>query len=228
MKEFNKVFEQLMEKFDPLAARNKYRQQQDEKARKEISSRARSHVWGLDDMINIKVQMPENTDLEIITYERASTGDLYGLAFQGRANKPIWAFRFRKKADRDKRVASTIESRKAHLDQKAKEREARKNYQHKLQVGDILDASWGYNQTNVNFYQVVELKGKMVVVREINSKVVKEDPYWQEVMPVKDSFKGGPIKKKPNTHDGIKINSSIYATPWDGLPSGESGPYGGH
>ena len=38
---------------------------------------------------------------------------------------------------------------------------------HSLKVGDILVASWGYEQTNVDFYQVVALKGKtMVTVKE--------------------------------------------------------------
>ena len=38
---------------------------------------------------------------------------------------------------------------------------------HSLRVGDILEASWGYEQTNINFYQVVALKGRtMVSVRE--------------------------------------------------------------
>lgn len=37
-----------------------------------------------------------------------------------------------------------------------------------VSVGDIFYTSWGYEQTNVNFFQVVQLVGKMSVrVREV-------------------------------------------------------------
>ncbi|HCB5058448.1 TPA: hypothetical protein M0F96_004014 [Salmonella enterica subsp. enterica serovar Paratyphi C] len=37
-----------------------------------------------------------------------------------------------------------------------------------VSVGDIFVASWGYEQTNVSFYQVISLHGKTTVtVREI-------------------------------------------------------------
>ena len=45
-----------------------------------------------------------------------------------------------------------------------------------VKVGDIFTASWGYDQTNVDFFQVVALCGESSVrVREVNPKVVNED-----------------------------------------------------
>ena len=42
-----------------------------------------------------------------------------------------------------------------------------------VRVGDIFCASWGYEQTNVNFYEVVALKGKKTaVVREIAGECI--------------------------------------------------------
>lgn len=39
---------------------------------------------------------------------------------------------------------------------------------HTLKEGDILVASWGWEQTNINFYEVVSLSGKtIVVIREL-------------------------------------------------------------
>lgn len=47
---------------------------------------------------------------------------------------------------------------------------------HSLRVGDILAASWGYEQTNINLYQVVALKGRtMVSVRECALEVAQSD-----------------------------------------------------
>lgn len=46
-----------------------------------------------------------------------------------------------------------------------------------VEVGDIFSSSWGYEQTNVDFFQVVELVGAtMVRVREVVLPMEHEDP----------------------------------------------------
>ena len=42
-------------------------------------------------------------------------------------------------------------------------------------VGSIFAESWGWEQTNVNFYEVVSRTEKMVTIREIGQKTVKEE-----------------------------------------------------
>ena len=52
-------------------------------------------------------------------------------------------------------------------DYKAK-RKAEQKAPRKLQVGHILYTSWGYDQTNVDYYQVTALKGEtMVIVQKL-------------------------------------------------------------
>ena len=43
---------------------------------------------------------------------------------------------------------------------------------HDLKVGDILYSSWGYDQTNIDFYQVTAVGVHSVKIREIEQKVV--------------------------------------------------------
>ncbi len=46
-----------------------------------------------------------------------------------------------------------------------------------VQVGDLFEASWGCEQTNVNFFQVVALVGACSVrVREVLPKMIDETP----------------------------------------------------
>lgn len=57
-------------------------------------------------------------------------------------------------------------------------------------VGDILYTSWGYDQTNVDFYQVIRVSGKNAWIREISILV---DPATQglpqeRVRPMPDAF----------------------------------------
>ena len=45
-----------------------------------------------------------------------------------------------------------------------------------LTVGDLFYTSWGWEQTNVNFFQVVELVGKSSVrVREVWPEILREE-----------------------------------------------------
>ena len=46
-----------------------------------------------------------------------------------------------------------------------------------VRVGDIFYTSWGYDQTNVNFYEVAEVTAKCFRVREIGSKVIYKEGY---------------------------------------------------
>ena len=46
-----------------------------------------------------------------------------------------------------------------------------------IQVGDLFYISWGYDQTNVDFFQVVELVGTVSIrVRGVNPPVINEEP----------------------------------------------------
>ena len=46
-----------------------------------------------------------------------------------------------------------------------------------VKVGNIFSASWGYEQTNNDFFQVIALVGKKSVrVREVNPPIVRRDP----------------------------------------------------
>lgn len=45
-----------------------------------------------------------------------------------------------------------------------------------VKVGDVFVMSWGYDQTNVDFFQVVEIKGaQMVKIREIAQRVTDRE-----------------------------------------------------
>ena len=58
-----------------------------------------------------------------------------------------------------------------------------------IKKGTIYYTSWGYDQTNVEFYQVVEYKGaKTLVLKEIQQKTAEEGRDSSRVLPMADSF----------------------------------------
>ncbi|HFW0262113.1 TPA: hypothetical protein ACIAR3_004285 [Salmonella enterica subsp. enterica serovar Waycross] len=67
-----------------------------------------------------------------------------------------------------------------------------------VSVGDIFVSSWGYEQTNVSFYQVISLHGKTTVtVREIraNTHHTKSMMTGYKIPRLND-FCGEPLKRR--------------------------------
>jgi hypothetical protein len=91
----------------------------------------------------------------------------YAVAFAGKGQNPVWNYRFRTDQSRQLHINNFIECRKAHLATKARRADERKR-PHPLKVGDILHTSWGYDQTNVEFFEVVRVvSDRSVELREL-------------------------------------------------------------
>jgi hypothetical protein len=98
-------------------------------------------------------------------------------------------------------------------------------------VGDILYTSGGYEQTNVNFYEVVAVSGQSVTIRKISKHVVADHTYSVDVMPNPGSFVGEPKKKRVQKSGGgkyeVKVNDD-HAWLWEGKPKPETAAGYGH
>lgn len=99
-----------------------------------------------------------------------------------------------------------------------------------VKIGDIFVASWGYDQINIDFYQVIARTEKMVTVRMVKKSNEPAHVMGSYVMPVKDAFLdsdhaydhhyGKPFKRRLlGGHDGrvfFYTPEKAYARPWDG------------
>lgn len=76
-------------------------------------------------------------------------------------------------------------------------------------VGDILYSSWGYDQTNIDFYQVVRTTAKSVWVKKLakNHEQIEVDGLCDYVTPIKDCFADD---KKPKMHRIQHFGSNAY------------------
>jgi hypothetical protein len=90
-----------------------------------------------------------------------------------------------------------------------------------MKVNNILVSSWGYDQTNVNFYEVVRMTEKWVFVRELE----KTDTYFYsmsgQTLPQEGNYKGSVFRRL--IRNGAKapyinIHSCMLARLWDGKP----------
>ena len=63
-------------------------------------------------------------------------------------------------------------------------------------VGDLLNYSWGYDQTNQEFAQIVAVGARSVTIREIAGHSIRATGSMSDVVaPVKDHFTGEPVVK---------------------------------
>ncbi len=105
---------------------------------------------------------------------------------------------------------------------KARRKEARKATPEKLStvpIGSIFNWSWGYKQTNQNYYQLIELKGQLGTFRELAQERHETDFLQGDCKPIKDNFIGEPFKKKiqfQNNEAYIKMESFGWCNLWDG------------
>ena len=100
--------------------------------------------------------------------------------------------------------------------------------EHNYSIGDILYSSWGYDQTNIDFYEVVGITAKSVKIRRLHTMnpplrtSVEVNSFTERVEPVPGDFASEPMTKRVRPgNDGrgsVKISSYAYAYYWDGSP----------
>ena len=83
----------------------------------------------------------------------------------------------------------TLDQLAARLDYQTRKMQPTQNM-HGVHVGDIFYSTWGYDQTNVDFWQVVELKGtQTAIIREIRAEVSRNTGYMSgDKWPRRDDF----------------------------------------
>lgn len=97
-----------------------------------------------------------------------------------------------------------------------------------VNVGDIFHHSWGYDQTNSDFYQVVKRTPKGVHLRRLNATSRGVGPMQEMVKPIPNSFStgwnSGVLKRRLCFHKdfrgndtvSVNINNCGYCDLWDG------------
>ena len=149
------------------------------------------------------------------------------VGYSGKKMKPDINYKYgnveRMKKQIEEYVAGVKEAAEYKAKRKAEKLEANRNV--KPEVGDILKASWGYDQTNIDYYEVVAVKGQMVEVQEIGQIREVEGYDCGRCAPVPGQYISGVKRYKAQSGYGgngyyIKIDSCANASKMD--PIGEA------
>ena len=83
--------------------------------------------------------------------------------------------------------------------------------------GALLLCSWGYEQTNVSFFQILERNGSKALIVEVDQSKKLDSSDYGTTSPIKNSFKGNPFAVRISNH-GIKLSSYQQLFVWNGKP----------
>ena len=84
-------------------------------------------------------------------------------------------------------------------------------------IGDLFYSSWGYDQTNIDFYQVTAVRGKMIEAAQIAGKAKYDGPMSGHTLPSPNHFTGESkrylVRFTADDSPYFKVASYASATP---------------
>jgi hypothetical protein len=170
---------------------------------------------------SIKIE-DSNTDAVAYINDYDDGTKYTAMVFAGKRSKYDKYYSFKTAERRDEYVKQYFEDIADSYESKKKYAEKKKamaaENQDKYKVGEILYSSWGYDQTNINFYQIVKKTKSMITIEEIGKEYLDTKGASEDlVKPVKNAFIGKEMRKKVGPY-GVSISSFEDASLWDGKP----------
>lgn len=174
----------------------------------------------------VEFNNPVKIDLEF--YWNNNNENPVAICFSKKAKKPSWHYRFKDFTQFQKTINDTVNNRLDHQ-KKVVERRQKRFAPHSFNIGDYLYCSWGYDQTNINFYKVTKLigKNKIEVVRcknKITGSGCQSD-YVIAGEEIKGSEKNYIVNSQYNS---IRVHSFASASKWNGEAKFQTDSLFGH
>lgn len=161
---------------------------------------------------NIKIE--EYLNSIIVTYGK--DGYFYYLAFIGRKVNPSYKTGSLTSEDRDKNVESIKLNIKIDYERKKKYIDSAKEKSNSLQIGSIMYSDWGYEQTNINFFLIIDRNKSVLTLQEIGKNKKFEAQDSGTCTPNKNIVLGEPFKRRITKHATIVINDCYDASIYNG------------
>lgn len=172
-----------------------------------------------------KRYVPENSKeftfldglITVYTYTNKE-GEICAIAYKGKSNKALFCNRFHNERQRKNKIFSTVTQYNAEFLRKKEDQENKQSFINSIKVDDIFYSSWGYEQTNVCFYQVVEKKGSKVIFKKIGQKYDYTSDMSGKTTPNLNDFIEDEKYTKIIRSTYLKINDCEYINKYDNEP----------
>lgn len=193
----------------------------------------KSQIWGTQETAVAflrgkegKATVYRHKTLAIVGLVRSDPRPIYAL-WIGKSAKPSVYYSARSAEDAAKRLQEHWKNAEEGLLRRAKgkaedaeKRAALKASDH-WTAGDVIVNSWGYDQTNVDFYQVTKVDAKSIIIRAIGGKA-KETGFMSGIcQPDRYNYTGEEMRKPLDCLGRISFRHG-GSSKWDGKPQGYS------
>lgn len=168
----------------------------------------------------VRVEYPEAGAVAFL-YPHPANGQPCVTMFAGRKSKPTLRYAYASAERRDSAIKAVLDALICRVGVK-KDRAAAARRPHRWEKGLILVASWGYEQTNVDYYELVDVPSPCyVILQEIGAPLARGEEGFMcgKAVPDPTSKIGKPFRRKVNMGNNtgsIVISSCVTACPWDG------------
>lgn len=138
-------------------------------------------------------------------YNNDTSGSLMAIAYVGKSKRRAWHYRFRSLERRADYIAKWLEDRRVANEARAAaraERKAEAKAPHPLKAGDVITNTWGYDQTNVDFYVVVKATARFVFLTPILTELTETGGMQGSLLPVQPIT---PISDSEVTQHGVQM-----------------------
>lgn len=168
-------------------------------------------------------RMSDGTEASIY----ATRGPSYGLgrerftllAFIGSSGKPCIHSVYKQQGWATSNLCEFIAAHQRHLDAKRATAQKRAEFRTTLEVGNVLESSWGYDQTNIDFYEVVEVSPckRFVSIRKIDQGSVATAWCQEDVWPRTGVYLEAATRHRVLPGDSVKVRDwGVWASLWRG------------
>jgi hypothetical protein len=89
---------------------------------------------------------------------------------------------------------------------------------HSFKAGDILVSSWGYGQTNIDYYEVIKVTASTISIRELECDITPNGFMCGDSAPRLGQYRSDEIKTKRPKNGCVRISSYASACLWNGQP----------
>lgn len=121
---------------------------------------------------------------------------IVALAYAGKRTKPDWHFQFASEDRLRQKIEDTLRGLMAWQERKA-EWKAKRNAPHDVKVGDVFRCSWGYDQTNIDYFECTSVIGAHTIeVRPIAQDSIETLSMQGECVPMRGAYTGEAVRKR--------------------------------
>lgn len=168
---------------------------------------------------------PRDVDAEVYVYERE--GRVYALGFGGKRQKPDFHTYYSSPHRRERNVRDYLDNLRKVKAYRDEQQAKRRGFKHGYKVGDVLHYSWGYEQTQCDFFEVVATTDHTVTIREIGQETVLDSTYQHGMADMRVATPGKFLEKSEPLVKRVQYDAEGpgyvsmphgCASLWDGRP----------